>query len=97
MILTTLFLAPNLHKSYLIIEGLGNFSDGTLYLGKRILLIVPFNMLFLFGINYMKAKREVYELLPSNVYLRYGIYAFLVLITYYFQTPQTSGFLYGRF
>lgn len=97
MILTTLFLTSSLHKSYLIIEGLGNFSDGTLFLEKRILLIVPFNMLFLLGINYMKAKREVYELLPSNVYLRFGIYAFLVLITYYFQTPQTSGFLYGRF
>lgn len=97
MILTTLFLAPNLHKSYLIIKGLGNFSEGTLYWGKRILLIVPFNLLILLRINYIKGKREVYELLPPNVYLRFGIYAFLVLITYYFQTPQTSGFLYGRF
>jgi hypothetical protein len=97
MILSTLFLASSPHKFYLIIEGLGNFSDGTLFLGKRILLILPLNLLFLFGINYIKAKREIYELLPPNVYLRFGIYVFLILITYYFQTPQTSGFLYGRF
>ena len=97
MILNTLFLAPDLHNSYSVIKGLWNFSEGTLYVGRRITLIIPFNLLILVGINYLKGKREVYELLPTNVYFRFGIYTFLLLVTYYFQTPQTSGFLYARF
>lgn len=97
MILNTLFLAPNLHQSYLIIKGLWNFSEGTLYLGRRTLVVIPLNLLILLGINYIKGKREVYELLPPSVSLRFAVYIFLLLITYYFQAPQTSGFLYGRF
>ena len=97
MLLTTLFLTPDLHQSFLIMKGLWNFKAGTFYAGRRTLLVIPFNLLFLIIINHIKGKREVHELLPSNAYFRFGIYAFLVLGTYYLGTPQTSGFLYGRF
>ena len=97
MLLNTLFLAPDLHQSFLMMKGLWNFKAGTFYAGRRILLVIPFNLLLLIVINRIKGKREVYELLPSNTYFRFGIYTFLILGTYYLGTPQTSGFLYGRF
>lgn len=97
MLLNTLFLDPDLYKSALTIKSLWNFNDGTFYVGRRTLFVIPFCLMLLFLINHIKGTRDVFELLPSNTYFRFGIYAFLVLITYYLGAPHPSGFLYGRF